>query len=290
MNKNRSIISGIDWWTILLFLVIAIFGWLNIYGAGYSFDQTGIWDFSNRAGKQLVWLATAIVLGIIIMMIDEKTYDVLAYILYGAMLLLLAITPLVANNVKGSYSWITLGPISLQPAEFAKCVTALAVAKYMGRYEYRLRDWRDLIVPFALIGVPMLIIMVAQRETGSALVFLSFLLVFYRQRMSGYVLLFGVTSIVLFLIVIYFGGTSLPFGAGNVGILASTLVIETIVTGWLLLKDKNIKSVIFIASGIALIYGVGALLCIWFPINFNYVGIISLVYTAGYLAITTIIT
>lgn len=290
MNKNRSIISGIDWWTILLFLIIAIFGWLNIYGAGYSFDQTGIWDFSNRAGKQLVWLATAIVLGIIIMMIDEKTYDVLAYILYGAMLLLLAITPLVANNVKGSYSWITLGPISLQPAEFAKCVTALAVAKYMGRYEYRLRDWRDLIVPFALIGVPMLIIMVAQRETGSALVFLSFLLVFYRQGMSGYVLLFGVTSIVLFLIVIYFGGTPLPLGAGNAGILVSTLAIETIVTGWLLLKDKNIKSVIFIASGIVLIYGAGALLCIWFPINFNYVGIISLVYTAGYLAITTIIT
>ena len=290
MSKNRSIISGIDWWTILLFLVIALFGWMNIYGAGYSFDQTSIWDFSNRAGKQLVWMATALVLGVAIMMIDEKTYDVLAYILYGAMLILLVITPLLAHNVKGSYSWITLGPISLQPAEFAKCVTALAVAKYMGRYEYRLRDWRDLIVPLALIGVPMAIIMVAQRETGSALVFLSFLLVFYRQGMSGYVLLFGVVSVVLFLIVIYFGGISLPLGAGNVGGLVSTLLIETIVLGLLLVKEKNIRATIFVAGGVLLIYGVSALLCIWFPIDFKWVGIISLAYTAGYLIVVALLT
>ena len=121
-------------------------------------------------------------------MIDYKTYDVLAYILYGAMLILLLITPLLARDIKGSLSWISIGPVSLQPAEFAKCVTALALAKYMGRYEYQLRTWRDLIVPFAIIGVPMLIIMVLQRETGSALVLGAFLLVFYRQGMSGYVL------------------------------------------------------------------------------------------------------
>ena len=89
MSKNRSIISGIDWWTIILFIVIAVFGWLNIYGSSYSFDQTSIWDFSNRAGKQLVWLIAAIGLGSMILMIEEKTYDVLAYILYGAMILLL---------------------------------------------------------------------------------------------------------------------------------------------------------------------------------------------------------
>ena len=76
MSKNRSIISGIDWWTIILFIVIAVFGWLNIYGSSYSFDQTSIWDFSNRAGKQLVWLIAAIGLGSMILMIEEKTYDV----------------------------------------------------------------------------------------------------------------------------------------------------------------------------------------------------------------------
>ena len=90
--RNRSIISGIDWWTIVLFLVIALFGWLNIYGSSYSFDQTSIWDFSNRAGKQLVWLATAVVMGGVILMIEERAYDVLGYIFYGAMLLLLLAT------------------------------------------------------------------------------------------------------------------------------------------------------------------------------------------------------
>ena len=134
MRQNRSIISGLDWWTILLFFVIALFGWLNIYGSSYSFDQTSIWDFSNRAGKQLVWIATAVVLGTIILMIEEKAYDVLGYVFYGAMILLLIITPIFARDIKGSLSWLTIGPISLQPAEFAKCFTAIAIAKFMSRF------------------------------------------------------------------------------------------------------------------------------------------------------------
>ena len=174
MHKNRSIISGIDWWTILLFIIIALFGWLNIYGSSYTFEQSDIWSFSNRAGKQLVWIITALVMGTLILTIEEKAYDVLGYIFYGVMILLLIITPLIARNIKGSMSWISIGPVSLQPAEFAKCFTAIAVAKYMSRYGYKVQDLRDLIVPFGLIGLPILIIMFAQRETGSALVFLSF--------------------------------------------------------------------------------------------------------------------
>lgn len=205
MSRNGSIWYNLDWPTITMFLVLALFGWMNIYGASYNFDQTSIFDFSNRAGKQFVWILTALVMGGIILIIDYKTYDVLAYIFYAIMILLLLATPLLAHNVKGSYSWITMGPVSLQPAEFAKCITALAVAKYMGRYEYKVRDWRDLIVPFALIGVPMLIIMVWQRETGSSLVFASFLLVFYRQGMSGYVLWSGAVVVILFILAIRFG-------------------------------------------------------------------------------------
>ena len=189
-----------DWITIGMFLLLALFGWLNIYGASYTFDQTSIFDFSNRAGKQFVWLMGSLVMGLILLLIDYKTYDVLAYIAYGAMLLLLLATPFLAHDIKGSMSWISLGPVSLQPAEFAKCVVALAVAKYMGRYDYKIRTWRDLIVPFALIGVPALIIMVLQKETGSALVFAAFLLVFYRQGMSGYVLWMGVAAVALFVI------------------------------------------------------------------------------------------
>ena len=187
-----------------MFLALAVFGWMNIYGASYNYDQTSIFDFSNRAGKQFVWLMSALLLGSIILLIDYKTYDVLAYFLYAIMLVVLIITPLIAHNVKGSYSWISIGPVSIQPAEFAKCITALALAKYMGRYEYKLRSWRDIIVPLAIIGVPMLIIMLLQRETGSALVFVAFLLVFYRQGMSGWVLWTGLLAVVIFLLVIRF--------------------------------------------------------------------------------------
>ena len=283
MRKNRSIISGLDWWTILLFFIIALFGWLNIYGSSYSFDQTSIWDFSNRAGKQLVWIATAVVMGSIILMIEEKAYDVLGYVFYGAMILLLIITPIFARDIKGSLSWLTIGPISLQPAEFAKCFTAIAIAKFMGQYGYKVRDLRDLIIPFALIGVPILIIMIAQRETGSALVFLSFLLVFYRQGMTGYVLGWGVASILLFILVIRFGEITLPIGLGNVGCLVSTLLIQSIAIGVSIAREKDFRSLVIISLGVLACYGIGLLLNIWIKINFNYIGIASLVLTAIYL-------
>ena len=283
MRKNRSIISGLDWWTILLFFIIALFGWLNIYGSSYSFDQTSIWDFSNRAGKQLVWIITAVVMGGIILIIEEKAYDVLGYVFYGAMILLLIITPILARDIKGSLSWLTIGPISLQPAEFAKCFTAIAIAKFMGQYGYKVRDLRDLIIPFALIGIPILIIMLAQRETGSALVFLSFLLVFYRQGMTGYVLGWGVASILLFILVIRFGELVLPLGLGNVGSLVSTLLIQAIAIGVLTIREKDFRSLVIISLGVLACYGIGLLLNIWIKINFNYIGIASLVLTAIYL-------
>ena len=285
MRKNRNIISGLDWWTIILFFIIALFGWLNIYGSSYSFDQTSIWDFSNRAGKQLVWIATAVIMGTIILMIEEKAYDVLGYVFYGAMILLLIITPIFARDIKGSLSWLTIGPISLQPAEFAKCFTAIAIAKFMGQYGYKVRDLRDLIVPFALIGIPILIIMLAQRETGSALVFLSFLLVFYRQGMTGYVLGWGVASILLFILVIRFGEIALPLGLGNVSSLISTLLIQVIAIGVLIAREKDFRSLIIISLGIIACYGIGILLNVWIKINFNYIGITSLVLTAIYLLI-----
>lgn len=187
-----------------MFLLLALFGWVNIYGAGYNYEQTSIFSFANRAGKQFVWICTAMVLGMVILLIDEKTYDMFGYWLYGAMILLLVITPILARDVKGSLSWINFGPINLQPAEFAKCFTAIAVAKYMGRFEYRLRGWRDLVMPGVLVLLPMFIIMVWQKETGSALVFTAFLLTFYRQGMTGLVLLAGVLAVVLFIVVIRF--------------------------------------------------------------------------------------
>ena len=270
-SRSGNIWQNVDWITIGLFLLLAVFGWLNIYGASYTFDQTSIFDFSNRAGKQFTWIIGSLILGIILLLIDYKTYDVLAYIAYGAMLLLLLATPFLAHDIKGSMSWISLGPVNLQPAEFAKCVVALAVAKYMGRYEYKLRTWRDLIVPFALIGVPALIIMVLQKETGSALVFAAFMLVFYRQGMSGYVLWAGVAAVALFIISIRWGGIPFPFGTGSVGIVACMLLL-TVIEIFFICKEHPMRwqALILIGSVIA-IYGICMIINIWFPMPFDWI-------------------
>ena len=270
-SRNGNIWQNVDWLTIGMFLALAIFGWLNIYGASYTFDQTSIVDFSNRAGKQFAWLMGSLVLGIVLLLIDYKTYDMLAYIAYGAMLLLLLATPFLAHDIKGSMSWISLGPVSLQPAEFAKCIVALAVAKYMSRYEYKVRTWRDLIVPFALIGIPALIIMILQKETGSALVFAAFLLVFYRQGMSGYVLWIGVAAVTLFIISIRFGGIALPLGTGSVGVLTCMLLV-TAVEIFFICKDHKMRWQPLILTGsVMAIYGICLLVNIWVPVPFDWI-------------------
>jgi rod shape determining protein RodA len=227
-----------------------------------------------------MWIMTALAMGTIIVAVEEKIYDILGYIFYGAMILLLLITPLLARDINGSLSWINIGSVSLQPAEFAKCFTAIAVAKYMSRYGYRVRDLRDLFIPFAIIAVPMMIIMVAQRDTGSALVFLSFLLVFYREGMSGYVLLWGVFSILLFIIVIRFGGVAVPVGTGNVGILAGSLLIEAITVGLLVYREKDIRIAIIVAISSIATFAIGLILNIWVAVNFNYVALASLIVSA----------
>ena len=254
-----------------MFLALAVFGWLNIYGASYTFDQTSIFDFANRAGKQFTWIIGSIILGIVLLLIDNKTYDVLAYIAYGAMLLLLFVTPLLAHNIKGSLSWISLGPVSLQPAEFAKCIVALAVAKYMGRYEYKLRTWRDLIVPFALIGVPALIIMILQKETGSALVFAAFLLVFYRQGMSGYILWSGVAAVALFIISIRFGAVPLPFGSGSVGILTCMLLLSAVELFFICKMNYIRWQAPILIGSVAAVYGICLALNLWITVPFDWI-------------------
>ena len=271
-----------DWITIGLFLVLVFFGWLNIYGASYTFDQTSIFDFSNRAGKQFAWILGSFGLGTLLLLIDYKTYDVLAYLAYGAMILLLLATPVLAHDIKGSMSWISLGPVNIQPAEFAKCIVALAVAKYMGRYEYKLRTWRDLIVPFALIGVPALIIMVLQKETGSALVFAAFLLVFYRQGMSGYVLWIGVAAVALFIISIRFGAIPLPLGSGSVGMLTCMLLL-TVVEIYFVCKEHKMRwQALILVGSVAVIYGISLLVNIWVKVPFDWISMGIVVALALY--------
>jgi rod shape determining protein RodA len=281
-SRNSNIWQNLDWITVGLFLTLMLLGWLNIYGASYTFDSTSIIDFSNRAGKQFHWILGTLVLAVVLLLIDYKTYDILAYIAYGAMILLLLATPVLAHNIKGSMSWISIGPVSLQPAEFAKCIVALAVAKYMGRYEFKIRTWRDMIIPFGLIGVPMLIIMVWQKETGSALVFLAFLLAFYRQGMSGYVLWVIAAVVALFITSIRLGDEVLPLGTGSVGILTCMLLL-TVVEIYFLCKEHRMRyQALTLVGSVIGIYGLALILNIFVTIPFDWLSMAVVLLLVAY--------
>ncbi len=291
MNRSKSgtnILKSIDWWTIILYLLLVCFGWLNIYGADYDFDQTSIFDPSNRAGKQFIWMIISLVIGFLIMLIDDKIFDIFAYIFYAAWIVLLLITPFLADNTKGSYSWIQFGGFRFQPAELAKCFTALALAKCMSQYGYNIHKTRDIIITAAILLVPMAIIMLPQRETGSALVFMAFIFVLYREGLSKYVPLLFVAAIYFFVITIKYSHAELPWGEGIVGFFVDCLSILLIEAYFLFTKTHLKKHAWILIGGSIILYGIAILINLFVGINFDIAFAIIICISVVYLIITTL--
>ncbi len=198
-DKNPSVIRSLDWWAIGIYLSLLIFGWISVCGASYTYGDTDILSLGSRSGMQIVWIGTSIVLGFVILMMDDRFFDTFAYVIYAGLLLLLFVTIFNPHSIKGSHSWLVLGPLRLQPAEFAKFATALAVAKFMSTYGFNIHRTKDFAVACAIVLLPMLFI-IGQRETGSALVYLSFFLMFYREGMPGGILFTAVAMVVYFVV------------------------------------------------------------------------------------------
>ena len=160
-TQNRNIqgpplLASIDWFTILIYLLLLAMGWMSVCGASYDLDQgSSIVDFSTRSGMQIVWIGTSLILGTLILMTDDRLIESLSYIIYLGFLVLLAVTPFLAHDIKGSMSWIKIGSFSIQPAEFAKFGTALCVAKVMSTYEFDVTRWKDFIISVVLVVIPM---------------------------------------------------------------------------------------------------------------------------------------
>lgn len=208
-EEKKGILRSIDWLTIIIYMSLLGLGWMSVCGASYDFDQAdNIFSFSSRSGMQIVWIGTSLILGILIFTVDERLYESLAYVIYAGFLLLLLATPFLGHNIKGSNSWIKLGSFSLQPAEFAKFGTALCVARIISGMELKLNKVRDFIICAGVVLLPMGLI-VMQKETGSALVYLSFFLMFYREGMPGSFLFGGVAAVFYFVVGVRFSET--PF-------------------------------------------------------------------------------
>ncbi|UKK54141.1 rod shape-determining protein RodA [Prevotella sp. E2-28] len=224
-DRKNSVIRSIDWWTVIIYVALLSFGWISVCGASYDYGDADLFSLSARSGMQIVWIGTSLVLGTVLLLLDDRLYDTFAYVIFGILLLLLFATIFNPHSIKGSRSWLVLGPLRLQPAEFAKFATALALAKFMGTYGYDINKTKDFLKTLAIILTPMLFI-VMQRETGSALVYLAFFLVFYREGMTGSVLFTGVAMVLYFVIGIRFAEPTIWHTPTSVGYFVVFILIQ----------------------------------------------------------------
>ncbi len=193
MSREEDISGKLDWVTVLLYVMLVTMGWLNIFAVVYdgAINQS-IFDLSLNSGRQLIFIAASMVIILIIVVLDVRFYETFAYLFYGIIIFALLLVPIIGKEVGGNKSWIGMGSFSIQPSEFAKFITALAVAKYIGTVGFRMDNPRNQAILFALIGVPMGLI-ILQKDFGTAIVFASFLLVYYREGMSPFILIVGIS-------------------------------------------------------------------------------------------------
>tara|TARA_B100001115_G_C15833080_1_gene416138 strand:+ start:920 stop:2179 length:1260 start_codon:yes stop_codon:yes gene_type:complete len=199
MRQGNLGIQKIDWLTVLLYFSLAILGWLNIYAAVYDEAHSNILDFTQRYGKQLLWIGTSVLIIIFLFILDGSVFQTLAYPIYGLSMLSLLAVLFFGKEIAGARSWFVIGGFSLQPSEFAKFATALALAAFLGKPERNLSSWRTKIVAFGIILLPAILI-VPQPDPGSGLVYFSLILVLYREGLSSSYIIAGISIAVLFLL------------------------------------------------------------------------------------------
>ena len=282
--QNRSPLLSVDWVVVAIYLILLVCGWFSICGATHELGDTNFFDWTTRTGKQLVWIGLALILAFVLLLLDDRYLDTLSGLFYWLMVAVLFITPFIAKDIKGSRSWISLGICNIQPAEFAKCATALAVAKLINQYGFTLSEMRNFAKAAGLILLPMVLI-VLQKETGSALVYLAFFLMFYREGMPGCILFCAVAAVAYFVVGIRFGEVLLPGTQATVGEFSVLLMIWLFTLGMLRIYCPRSRHALhLLAVGAGVLTALLLLsLCI-VPVDISWALIGLMVYMVGYLA------
>lgn len=249
-NRNR-IIGRLDWVTLLIYFTLVLIGWFSIFSAKYNELHPSIFDFSMEYGKQLIWIGIALLAGFIILLIDAKFFNAFSLWIYFFFLASLVAVLVYGKATKGAMSWIEFGPVKFQPSEFAKMGTALALAGYLGRLDVDLRKRKEQIVSFALILVPMALVLL-QNDTGSAIVFVSFIFVLYREGMpgAGWLMVIGVVAALLFIFTLVWSQKVMYF------ILGSLLLLTLL---YLLLNKKRdaiVPVILVFGMGFGMVFSV----------------------------------
>lgn len=242
---RRNEISNLDWVTILIYLMMVAMGWFNIYAVVYD-EAAGrsIWDLGLNSGRQLIFIGASFIIIMVIVTMDLRFYEAFAYVGYGLIVILLMLVPVIGKEVGGNKAWLGIGSFGVQPSEFAKFITALAVAKYIATVGFKMDNLRNQAVLFFIIGLPMALILL-QKDTGTALVFTSFILVFYREGMSPFLIILGVGAVAIFILTLL-----VP---NQIYLYAGVAVIALLI---ILLGKKKAWRIAWVTLGACLISGV----------------------------------
>ena len=246
MEKSNNILARLDWVTVMLWLAMMIMGWLNIYAAVYNEQHTSIFDMSQRYGKQLVFIIAALVLAVMVIVTDNKLWFFFAWFIYGFFILLLVLVLVVGKEINGARAWFGVGAFSIQPSEFAKFATGLALASYLNSKRQSLGT-REMIAATAIIIAPVLLIAV-QPDMGSVVTFFAFFIVLYREGMSIWVFITAILAVVLFLLTLILG--NLPVAIGLLVVAAIALLVTS---GYLL--TLKAAAVMAVTGGMAFLIG-----------------------------------
>lgn len=204
MKTQFDFFTRLDKTTIFIYLLLILIGWVNIYAAEYSENYTSILNFNQSYGKQFIWILTAIILAVVVLTIDAKFFFAFAYVLFGISVVLLIGVLFFGTEINASKSWFQIGGIAIQPAEFTKYTTALAMARIIYDNRSRTRDLRALIKPLSIMLLPIILIFL-QNDTGTTLVFFAFVIVLYREGyLPGIILILGIISAGLFILTLIF--------------------------------------------------------------------------------------
>lgn len=223
MREYRNIFSNVDWIVIIVYLLLVFIGWINIYAAVYNEEHFRIFDVSQLYGKQLIWICFAFILAFIILLVESQFFTTFAFPIYVGVLLLLVGVLLFGEEVNGARSWFKISDFALQPSEFAKFATGLALAKYLSALHIKMSDFKTKVIATIIIGIPALLILI-QGDAGSALVYIAFVFMMYREGLSGNILLFGLLAIVVFVLTLIYGSINIIITASFAYLIFYTLL------------------------------------------------------------------
>ena len=227
MVRRNNIVANIDWISILLWMVIMAFGWMNIYSANIMEADSGIFDVSQRFGKQLIWIGASIALAVLLFVLDAKFYIYFSYMLYAILVLVLMGVLVFGTEINGARSWFVIGGFQFQPSEFAKPLTALALARLLTSHNFEIRKFGNLMKAGAIILIPPALILL-QPDLGSTLVYFAFVFVLYREGFSSNVMLMLAALVFLFLATLLIDKTLLLLILVVVGLAIYLFVAKSI--------------------------------------------------------------